>query len=246
MYQRVGFGRSVGQPTHLVVGQVPCRVQPRHGLDEGRLERRRRKTKSVRRAPLVDFPKATGSHVGRGHSGDLPAGTIPHRLPMSITPANDDASGKPAEEQAWRPRTCLPDWGDAELPLPRPLGLKNPAGFIGPGIVMCGIQLAGGPRVMNEETVFERPSNSFLVSIRKVAPLDKILTPGSGSFSGEIRPLGVDSLSDAFEDSSQPFFGAGEFCPRSVLDCFELFLSLVTRFPFKKLVLKVYERHPRR
>ncbi|MFP6769212.1 MAG: Nramp family divalent metal transporter [Planctomycetaceae bacterium] len=70
---------------------------------------------------------------------------------MSITPANDDASGKPAEEQAWRPRTCLPDWGDAELPLPRPLGLKNLAGFIGPGIVMCGIQLAGGEWLLGAE-----------------------------------------------------------------------------------------------
>ena len=109
-----------------------------------------------------------------------------------------------------------------------------------------GFQLAGGPRVMNEETVFERPSNSSLVAIRKVAPFDKIRSWGSGSFSGEIRPLGVDSFSDAFEDSFTSFFGAGEFCPSSVLDCFELFLSLVTRFPFKKLVLKVYERHPRR
>ena len=106
-----------------------------------------------------------------------------------------------------------------------------------------GFQLAGAPRVMNEETVFERPSNSSLVAIRKTRPLDKICSwgswgPGSGSFSGEIRPLGVDSLSDAFEDSSQPFFGAGEFCPRSVLDCFELFLSLVTRFPFKNWFLR--------
>ena len=101
-----------------------------------------------------------------------------------------------------------------------------------------GFQLAGGPRVMNEETVFERPSNSSLVAIRKVAPFDKIRSWGSGSFSGEIRPLGVDSLSDAFEDSSPPFFGAGEFCPRSVLDCFELFLSLVTRFPFKNWFLR--------
>ncbi|MBQ17182.1 MAG: hypothetical protein CMJ65_08655 [Planctomycetaceae bacterium] len=70
---------------------------------------------------------------------------------MSISPANDDASEKPVEEQAWRPRTCLPDWGDAELPLPRPLGLKNLAGFIGPGIVMCGIQLAGGEWLLGAE-----------------------------------------------------------------------------------------------
>jgi hypothetical protein len=42
------------------------------------------------------------------------------------------------------PETCLPDWGQADLPEPRPLGLRNLVGFIGPGIVMCGIQIGGG------------------------------------------------------------------------------------------------------
>jgi hypothetical protein len=42
------------------------------------------------------------------------------------------------------PQTCLPDWDVAELPEPKPLGLRNLAGFIGPGIVMCGIQIGGG------------------------------------------------------------------------------------------------------
>ena len=42
------------------------------------------------------------------------------------------------------PQTCLPTWEVAELPEPKPLGLKNLAGFIGPGIVMCGIQIGGG------------------------------------------------------------------------------------------------------
>lgn len=42
------------------------------------------------------------------------------------------------------PQTCLPTWDVAELPEPKPLGLKNLAGFIGPGIVMCGIQIGGG------------------------------------------------------------------------------------------------------
>jgi hypothetical protein len=32
----------------------------------------------------------------------------------------------------------------ADLPVPKPLGLKNLAGLIGPGIVMCGIQIGGG------------------------------------------------------------------------------------------------------
>lgn len=42
------------------------------------------------------------------------------------------------------PRTCLPTWDIDELPEPKPLGLRNLAGFIGPGIVMCGIQIGGG------------------------------------------------------------------------------------------------------
>jgi len=42
------------------------------------------------------------------------------------------------------PQTCLPSWEVAELPEPKPLGLRNLAGFIGPGIVMCGIQIGGG------------------------------------------------------------------------------------------------------
>ena len=42
------------------------------------------------------------------------------------------------------PKTCLPTWDIAELPEPKPLGLRNWAGFIGPGIVMMGIQIGGG------------------------------------------------------------------------------------------------------
>ncbi|MCA9215426.1 MAG: Nramp family divalent metal transporter [Planctomycetales bacterium] len=42
------------------------------------------------------------------------------------------------------PKTCLPTWDVAELPEPKSLGLRNLAGFIGPGIVMCGIQIGGG------------------------------------------------------------------------------------------------------
>ena len=41
------------------------------------------------------------------------------------------------------PKTCLPTWEVAELPEPKPLGLRNLTGFIGPGIVMCGIQIGG-------------------------------------------------------------------------------------------------------
>jgi Mn2+/Fe2+ NRAMP family transporter len=42
------------------------------------------------------------------------------------------------------PKTCLPTWKVEELPEPKPLGWKNLAGLIGPGIVMCGIQIGGG------------------------------------------------------------------------------------------------------
>lgn len=38
----------------------------------------------------------------------------------------------------------LPPWDIAELPEPKPLGLRNWASFIGPGIVMMGIQIGGG------------------------------------------------------------------------------------------------------
>ncbi len=38
----------------------------------------------------------------------------------------------------------IPPWGIGDLPKPKPLGLQNLAGLIGPGIVMCGIQIGGG------------------------------------------------------------------------------------------------------
>ena len=34
--------------------------------------------------------------------------------------------------------------GVTDLPKPKPLSWENLVGFIGPGIVMCGIQTAGG------------------------------------------------------------------------------------------------------
>lgn len=42
------------------------------------------------------------------------------------------------------PQTCLPTWEVDELPVPKPLGWRNLIGLIGPGIVMCGIQVGGG------------------------------------------------------------------------------------------------------
>jgi hypothetical protein len=49
------------------------------------------------------------------------------------------------------PETELPTWGEAELPDPKPLDMRNLAGFIGPGIVMCGIQIAGGEWLLGPE-----------------------------------------------------------------------------------------------
>ena len=49
------------------------------------------------------------------------------------------------------PETALPTWTTAELPEPRPLGIRNLAGLIGPGIVMCGIQIGGGEWLLGPE-----------------------------------------------------------------------------------------------
>ncbi|MEE2615510.1 MAG: Nramp family divalent metal transporter [Verrucomicrobiota bacterium] len=45
----------------------------------------------------------------------------------------------------------IPEWGKADLPEAKPLGWQNLRGFIGPGIVMCGIQLAGGEWLLGSE-----------------------------------------------------------------------------------------------
>jgi hypothetical protein len=49
------------------------------------------------------------------------------------------------------PSTCLPNWGVADLPEPRQLSWRNWASFIGPGIVMCGIQIGGGEWLFGPE-----------------------------------------------------------------------------------------------
>lgn len=51
-----------------------------------------------------------------------------------------------------QPTTGIPAWGTANLPTPKPLGLKNLAGLIGPGIVMCGIQIGGGEWLLGPDT----------------------------------------------------------------------------------------------
>ncbi len=49
------------------------------------------------------------------------------------------------------PTTCLPTWDVAELPEPKPLGWRNWTSFIGPGIVMMGIQIGGGEWLLGPE-----------------------------------------------------------------------------------------------
>jgi hypothetical protein len=50
----------------------------------------------------------------------------------------------PAPSNVELPKTCLPDWDVAELPEPPALSWRHWTRFIGPGIVMMGIQIGGG------------------------------------------------------------------------------------------------------
>ena len=49
------------------------------------------------------------------------------------------------------PQTCLPAWELAELPEPPPLSWRHWTRFIGPGIVMMGIQIGGGEWLFGPE-----------------------------------------------------------------------------------------------
>ena len=53
--------------------------------------------------------------------------------------------------QADLPKTCLPTWGVADLPEPKPISWRNWTSFIGPGIVMMGIQIGGGEWLLGPE-----------------------------------------------------------------------------------------------
>ena len=75
-------------------------------------------------------------------------------------PATPDSDATvPDGDGRFRPDTCLPAWGDADLPEPKRLGMKNLAGFIGPGIVMCGVQLAGGEWLLGANTDSRLPGS---------------------------------------------------------------------------------------
>ena len=49
------------------------------------------------------------------------------------------------------PATCLPSWGVAELPEPKPLGWRDWKSFVGPGIVLMGTQIGGGEWLFGPE-----------------------------------------------------------------------------------------------
>src|SRR5436309_1778713 len=50
-----------------------------------------------------------------------------------------------------QPQHCLPAWEQAELPAPPPLTWRHWTRFIGPGIVMMGIQIGGGEWLFGPE-----------------------------------------------------------------------------------------------
>ncbi|HAV34380.1 MAG TPA: hypothetical protein DCX79_20470, partial [Planctomycetaceae bacterium] len=59
---------------------------------------------------------------------------------------------------------AIPPWTVAELPEPQPLGLRNLAGLIGPGIVMCGIQIGGGEWLMGPDVTAKYGGNLMWVA----------------------------------------------------------------------------------
>ena len=49
------------------------------------------------------------------------------------------------------PLSPIPEWNTADLPEPKPLAWQNWTSFIGPGIVMMGIQIGGGEWLFGPE-----------------------------------------------------------------------------------------------
>lgn len=66
---------------------------------------------------------------------------------MSERPDPESAGSPPVTI----PRTCLPDWGVADLPEPEPLRWRHWTRFVGPGIVMMGTQIGGGEWLFGPE-----------------------------------------------------------------------------------------------
>lgn len=49
------------------------------------------------------------------------------------------------------PKTCLPAWDVADLPEPEPLSWRHWTRFVGPGVVMMGVQIGGGEWLLGPE-----------------------------------------------------------------------------------------------
>ena len=86
----------------------------------------------------VTDTRQTGSLVPLG-SRDPPRGT--HIVPKTPQPGMSDQLD---QTDVYLPATQLPTWGVDDLPEPTPLRWRNWKSFVGPGIVMCGIAIAGG------------------------------------------------------------------------------------------------------
>ena len=69
-------------------------------------------------------------------------------LPMRVAQRRTMSTPKSAVEL---PRTCLPTWDVAELPDPPALSWRHWTRFIGPGIVMMGVQIGGGEWLFGPE-----------------------------------------------------------------------------------------------
>ena len=61
------------------------------------------------------------------------------------------STSKDSSAEVFLPETKLPKWGVEDLPEPKRLSWRNWKSFIGPGIVMCGIQIGGGEWLFGPE-----------------------------------------------------------------------------------------------
>ena len=66
---------------------------------------------------------------------------------------NDKSAEPPGSSSsgAYLPQNELPPWSVGDLPEPNPPSLRNWTALIGPGIVMCGIQIGGGEWLLGPE-----------------------------------------------------------------------------------------------
>jgi len=63
---------------------------------------------------------------------------------MNSSPYSPPTESSQPSESFHAPETCLPAWGHVDLPEPPLLSWRHWTRFIGPGIVMMGVQIGGG------------------------------------------------------------------------------------------------------